>query len=107
VNVEIQGRFTVRRRASAATISNVAVSDYVCKYVAAHQEPQVKKRIDSAGCVPVPDDIVAVPPALSVIVNVTCSGRATPSLVLPVLPHVSLNENCGFAPVCVKLTAAS
>jgi hypothetical protein len=51
----------------------------------------------------VPDVTVAVLPLLSVMVSITDSGWAIPSLVLVVCPHVSVNETEGLAPLCVMV----
>ena len=51
------------------------------------------------GLLPLPDVAVAVLPALSVTVSVTDSGCETPSVVLEVFPHVSVNEKLGLLPL--------
>ena len=62
-------------------------------------EPHLYSLIASAGCDPLPDVAVAVPPRLSVTVSVTASGCAAPSSVLPVPPHTSVNDTSGLDPV--------
>jgi hypothetical protein len=51
----------------------------------------------------VPDVTVAVLPLLSVMVSITDSGWATPSLVLVVSPQISVNETVGLEPLCVTV----
>jgi hypothetical protein len=64
------------------------------------EEPHEQRRLR-----PAPAVAVAVLPAESVTVSVTFSGWNTPSLVAPVLPHVSVNDNVGSVPVIVRVTS--
>jgi hypothetical protein len=59
--------------------------------------------MNNGGWLPLPDVTVAVFPDVSVTVNVTASGRPTPSSVLAGPPQVHVKENAGLAPVWVRV----